>query len=302
MKKTINYLFVGFSALVALTLVQCSKSSSSLPAINGYNSSNDVASANLLANWTFDNTLNEVKSGTAPSSQSGNSYVTGRIGQALSLSSGVVNYPALSALGTATCMPSFTVSLWFQGVKNNQTNYTCLFALTQSVANQTDWNVGPVMMGIETGWRPATNDTLGLHPNFANYVGGLISHQDNIANGDFSDIGKKWVPVIDKGTWIHYVCVYDQTNSTCVIYANGVLVSNTNYATRYQTPTPMTITPPTMAIIGGVPNSNTGYANAPAQSWQGTSLTGTIDDIRVYSKALSLLEVGSLYQLGSAGR
>ncbi|MBS1559760.1 MAG: hypothetical protein JST69_13655 [Bacteroidetes bacterium] len=302
MKKTINYLFVGFSALIALSLFQCSKSNNSLPPINGYNSSNDVGAANLLAHWTFDNTKNEVVSGIAPSKDTATSYTTGRIGQALAIDSGYLTYPALTTLGSANAMPSFSVSLWFKDITNNKKTYTSLFALTQSVANQTDWNAGPLNMGIETGWRLSTNDTLPLHPAFATFVNGTISHQDNIANGSYGDLGKKWVPVLNSGNpWIHYVCVYDQTASTFVIYANGVLVSNTNWQQRFSSPTPIIIAPPTLAVIGRIPNAKSGYTNSSAQVWQG-KLKGTLDDIRVYGKALSLLEVGSLFQLGSAGR
>jgi hypothetical protein len=302
MKKTIGYLFVGVSAMAMLALGSCSKSSSSLPPINGYNSSNDVGAANLLAHWTFDNTKNEVISGTAPTKDTATSYTTGIIGQGLAVDSGYLTYPALTALGTASSMPSFSVSLWFHGIQNNQKTYTQLFALTENVTNQTDWNVGPLNMGVETGQKAATDDTLNLHPAFATYVSGAISHQDNVASGGFADIGKKWIPVLNAGDpWIHYVCVYDQTASTFVIYANGVLVSNTDYQTRFTTPTAMTILPPIQAIIGRVPNSKVGYTNSAAATWQG-KMKGTLDDIRLYSKALTVLEVGSLFQLGTAGR
>ena len=302
MKKTISYLLVGASAVAMLALGSCSKSSSSLPAINGYNSSNDVAATNLVAHWTFDNTKNEVVTGVAPLKDTATTFTTGIIGQGLAVDSGYLTYPALSTLGTASSMASFSVSLWFHGVQNNQKTYTQLFALTEDVTNQTDWNVGPLNMGVETGQKAATDDTLNLHPAFATYVSGTLSHQDNVASGAFSDIGKKWIPVLNTGDpWIHYVCVYDQTASTFVIYANNVLVSNTNYAMRFTSPTAISILPPIQASIGRVPNSKVGYTNSAAATWQG-KMKGTLDDIRVFNKTLTVLEVGSLFQLGTAGR
>lgn len=304
MKKTINY-FLGIAGITAMiALAGCSKSSSSLPPINGYNSSNDVAKDNLKAHWTFDNTKVEAVSSVAPTADHGSSYTAGVIGQAIKLDSGYLTYPTISSLGTDTlAMTSFSVSLWFKGVKNNHGWPTELFAITQAVATQTDWNTGPFNMTIETGWKAATNDTIPLHPSFDAYVNQNQSHQDNVTNGDFKDLGVKWNAVTVTGDpWIHCVCVYDQSNGSFVIWANGVLVSNTNYQSRFGgNAQPLYVRPPLSAVVGGFPNVSTGFANSATQTWQGWA-TGTVDEIRVYNKALTPLEIGSLLALGEAGR
>jgi len=58
--------------------------------IDGYTSSNEVFPENLIAYWSFDDTKNELVSGTAPSSSANDSYVTGGgRGKALSRSAGL---------------------------------------------------------------------------------------------------------------------------------------------------------------------------------------------------------------------
>ena len=65
MKKTITYL-LGSAAMIALVFVASCSDDESLPPIDGYNNSNEVASSNLLAHWTFDNTNEEDISGLSP--------------------------------------------------------------------------------------------------------------------------------------------------------------------------------------------------------------------------------------------
>ena len=57
----------GTLALAMLFSVSCSDDEDPpLPPIGGYNNSDEVASANSVAKWSFDGTNNEVKSSTAP--------------------------------------------------------------------------------------------------------------------------------------------------------------------------------------------------------------------------------------------
>jgi hypothetical protein len=307
MKKTINCLLVGVSAMAMLTMGGCSKSSS-LPPIGGYNTANDVAAANLLAHWTFDNTNNEIISGTAPTTATGNSFVTGQVGQALNLSAGYLLYPTIGALSSATAIPSVSVSLWVK-INNNGTEQTNLFGITQSASVQSDWNTGPVNVYVETGNHKATSDTLQVHSDFATYIGGTRYNGDNVNNyGGVA--GTDYQYVTQGGKWMHYVMEYDGVGSNIDIYINGVIVSDDQFRNRTYTPQGsttavglgvITVTPPTQVIIGGWPNSSTGFANSATQTWQGL-MTGSLDEVRVYSKALTATEIGALYSFGQAGR
>jgi len=307
MKKTISYLLVGVSALAMLTLGGCSKSSS-LPPIGGYNTANDVAPANLLAHWSFDNTNNEVISGTAPTTATGNSFVTGQVGQALNLSSGYLLYPTITALSSANAFPSVTVSLWVK-ISNNGTAQTNLFGITQALAAQKDWNTGPLNVYVETGNHKATSDTLQVHSDFATYTTGSVQNGDNV--NAYGTAGTDFQWVTSGGSWMHYVMEYDGTGSNIDLYVNGVIVSNNKFRNRTYTPAGsttavgigvITVTPPTQVIIGGWPNITTGFTGgSAAQTWQ-TLMTGSLDEVRVYSKALSTTEIGALYSFGKAGR
>jgi len=301
MRKTINYLIAGVTAVGVLTFGSCSKDDPKLPPINGFDKSNDVASSNLLAHWTFDGTNNEDKSGTAPSTAVGNSFSTGIKGKALTLSQGYLLYPSINALNTANAIPSVTVSLWVN-VVNNATKQTNVFGITQSTSVQTDWNTGPLNVYVETGNNKVNSDTLQLHANFATYSNSKLRNGDNVNN--YGVRGTDFQTVLGAGQWIHYVMRYDGTGSLIDLFANGVKVSNNKFAYRTDNGVgigEIVIVPPTQVVVGAWPNAAAGFSNSATQTWQGL-MTGSVDEIRVYNKALSDSEIGSLYQLELAGR
>ncbi|MDP9040723.1 MAG: hypothetical protein M3N30_02000 [Bacteroidota bacterium] len=308
MKRSKSKLVIlSITALLGILIFSaCSKKNNTpqLPPVNGYNTSNDVASANLLAHWTFDGTDNEVISGTAPSKTVGASFGTGVHGQALVLSNGYLLYPTIAKLSAANAFPSVSVSCWVN-TDNRDSLASSVFAITKTTGAQTDWNDGPVNVYLETGKNHLTyDDTLVLHSAFATYPGGTRMGGDNI--NDYGVRGTDFQTVHGTKKWIHYVMRYDGTGSNIDIYANGVRVSNNNFRNR-TTGTPpvglgLLVSPtPTQVVIGGWPNAATGYTGSAAQAWQGL-FVGSIDEIRVFSSALTDLEIGSLYQLELAGR
>ncbi|MBC7569440.1 MAG: hypothetical protein H7319_06885 [Spirosoma sp.] len=293
--------------LAGATVVTSCKSSDtpSLPAIGGYNSSNDVAATNLLAHWSFEGTANEDISKAAPVKAQNNTFGTGGPkGQSLSLANGFVAYPTIPALSTANAIANVTVSAWVNVANNGKTG-SSVFALTQAQAVQPDWNQGPINMYAETGAPVIKGDTLVLHAAFHTYTGGNYNlGGDNI--NDYGNRGVDFQTVKGAGKWIHYVMVYDGANSNIDLYANNVLVSNKNFRNRTTgTPPvgigPITMNTPTQVLIGGWPNADTGYTKAAVQTFQGL-FTGGIDEVRVYSKVLTAAEIGALYQLEGQNR
>ncbi len=81
---------------------------------------------------------------------------------------------------------------------------------------------------------------------------------------------------IEKDKWVHYMCVYD--GSTLKIYRNGVLKSFTS-------------------VTGSITHS-TNQLKFP--SYGSGGFIGSVDDIRVYNRALSDKEVMQLYNMGAA--
>ena len=86
-----------------------------------------------------------------------------------------------------------------------------------------------------------------------------------------------YVATINTGTWYHLTGVWDSTAKNLMIYLNGALVATQN-------------------IPSNVPTSNSGVSlalgtNVPLAQY----FNGTIDDVRVYNRALSPSDVLTLY-------
>ena len=170
-------------------------------------------------------------------------------------------------------------------------------------------NTGPLNVYVETGNHQVGSDTLQLHSDFATYINSVRYNGDNVNNYG-GTAGTDYQYVIQGGKWFHYVMVYDASGSNIDLYANGVVVSDGIFRHRTYTPTggtetglgPIVNSPgATQVVIGAWPTATAGFTNSPDQGWQGLT-TGSIDEIRVYNKALTTLEIGSLYQLELANR
>lgn len=304
MKKTIYYLLAASICVAMLTFGSCSDDEK-LPAINGYDKADDVASDNLLAHWTFNGTNEEKISSIEPTVEENNAFMDGIKGQALSLDEGYLLYPTITALNTANAVASVTVSAWVN-ITNNNATVSSIFNITQALDVQTDWNTGSVLMYAETNKPLAKNDTLVLHSAFSTYISDVRYGGDNI--NDYGVRGTDFQTVKGTDRWVHYVMRYDGAGSFIDIYADGVRVSNNNFRYRSYDPGtgvvglgPINQTIPTRVLIGAFPTAAAGFLSSPDQGWQGL-LTGGVDEIRVYNKALSDLEIGSLYALELAGR
>ncbi|MEO7314172.1 MAG: LamG-like jellyroll fold domain-containing protein [Ginsengibacter sp.] len=296
------------AAVLTFGLTSCDNKNKdvSLPPIGGYNTSDDVAKDNLKAYWSFDGTLNESKSNSAPTTNSKNSFTAGIKGQALKLDSGYILYPVISSLGTAN-WGSITVSTWINTENQGQGSVpTGVFSLGLGNGKQTDWNDSPIFQMLENG-RPKTyNDTLVLKSTFASYPGGVKLGGDNI--NDFGARGVDFKTVLGANKWVHFVTRYDGTGSFIDIFANGVLVSNNKFRFRPVGGTTTGIGPVVLPasvglqpLIGGFANVKTGFPASPAQTWQGL-YRGSIDQVRLYNKALSDAEIKALFDLETAGR
>jgi hypothetical protein len=258
-----------------------------VPPIGAYKNSNDVAAANLLAHWTFDSTNEETISHTAPTNAVNASFVKGVHGPALHLNKGYITYPVVNALNIAN-LGSVTVSLWIN-VDNNGTQASEFFALTPAPGVQEDWG-SVINVYAETGHPVSTDDTLALHAAVGTYPAGSRIGGDNI--NDYGNRGSDFQTVHGTNKWVHYVMVYNASDSLLDIYANNVKVSNNKFAKRSIGPIVAPI--PVQPLIGGWPNAATGFAKSGTQDWQAL-LTGSIDELRVYNKALGADEIHALY-------
>lgn len=293
-KQLSAWLMAGVVMSTVFTSCKKSDDTASLPSIGGYNSSNDIASANLLAHFPFDGTNTERKSGTVAQSAVNATFTTGASGQgqALNLSAGYVSFPALAALNSAGSLPSFTVSTWVN-VKNNGSSASAFM----TIARANEW-AGSVNLLAETGQRKSTSDTLTVKGLLVQKASdGNSSYQDNINSADkggdqaFRGAGK----------WSHLVFVYDASTSKITLYGNGKKINNPDYENRAYNGSPLgnlNLYPVTNIIFGAW---GTNLPGGKPDSWQ-QPMTGQIDEVRIYSKALSTVDISSLYQLEAAGR
>jgi hypothetical protein len=96
------------------------------------------------------------------------------------------------------------------------------------------------------------------------------------------------------GTWVFASVTYDNSSSTGKFYLNGKLVKTLTDKTG----PPSTLTTPYNLTIGNeMPKSkyNITDSNDPDYYYGPDNFTGTLDDIRLYNKALTDNEILSIY-------
>ncbi len=300
MKKTMKIAMSLMSIALVLgmiTLNSCKKTES-LPQINGYDNSDQVAATYLKAHWTFDDTYNEAISSTAPSNKYGGyAFTTGQIGKALDLTAGTLVYPSIPNIGGANSLPNFSVSMWVyaKGTKGGTGAFTSFFGIIPT--NVADiW--GNVMALAETARHPAASDTLELK-NYLNTTlpDGSQSGQDNLAQLNTGDGTGKWFK--GAGKWSHFVMTWDGATHKFMLYGNAADCGA--YTLRGTTPS-LVMRTPCQAVFGSLAASDIGFNGAGARGSWYPMATAKIDDVRVFNSVLSQADITALYNLGAAGR
>ncbi|MFZ1703983.1 MAG: LamG domain-containing protein [Saprospiraceae bacterium] len=295
MKSNFLQFLLAFAIVGSLVFgfTSCDKDDD-LPAIDGYNNADEVAASNLLAHWAFEGDGKENKSSTAPSSSVGATFSTGAKGKAVDFNAGYLAYPAIASLSTS--LTSFTVSAWVK-VANNGSHPSSFFTL----ARANEW-AGNLNFMAETGWGPATSDSVTVK-------GLIVSNNDfgwqdsrNTIKANAAELADGQVPFPNKigGQWAQVMITFDATTRLFKVYSNGVKISNPVWEARGSATSPqIAFTTPTKPVIGAwgtnVPGGGT------AEAWQ-VPMTGSMDELRVFNKALTDAEIGALYKLEKAGR
>lgn len=250
--------------------------------IDGYSSSNDVFPENLIAYWSFDDTKNELVSGTAPGTSANDSYVAGGVrGKALSLAAGYLYFPTQFQRFKTDSLKSFTISAWIK-MQNNGSKRTMLFQLARPGIF-----TGNINFVLNTNANQPSNTNLVIQPTFTTVGGGT---QDNLNTALY--------PTIGTAKWTHVLLTYDGSSGVFNIWGDGVKVgafpnrgTGNNLFKSYE---------PSEIIIGsnynGIPgksvNSDVNFA----------PMTGQIDEIRIYNKSLGDAYIKALYNLGLANK
>jgi hypothetical protein len=320
MKRTtqkLGTLLLGTAILAVSVISSCSKSSSGSskpkPPTNpgGYDSSAQIASANLIAYFPFNGSYNDVKSGLTGTNH-GAAFASGVKGQAYSGSGN--SYVAFNTVGPLASISSYTLSAWFkiaaQPVNNTTSAYIPgqgaqgMFSLYDTVTG----NPNLLLLELEP-YTPVSMDSVRFHAGFNN--------TGNTAGAGWQAIIPEGFADTAVGKWTQVVMTYDGASSTYTLYENGVAITaatawgkNPTPTVIYNGPTGGSTTgpmgnihfknPPTGFIIGAWPFTAGVSSGFQPQPWSG-NLQGAMDELRIYNSALNSSDVKSLYILEKSG-
>ncbi len=243
-----------------------------VPVSGGYTASSQIAADNLKAYWAFENGYADSVSGTVgtPNNASAVSFVSGIIGKAVEVASpGYIN---TNIANTIASLGSFTTVCWIKqpaSLSSGPTTYMP-FSLNQSGYS---WEQTKFFM--------------------------LFNNADNASNSygkvcvmdQWFDPGQVWPKMLD-GNWHQMTISFDGTTGALRVYVDGDLMaasSSTTFNPQANFGTADSFT------LGG-PDDNAHTTNG----WM-NSLSGDLDEFRVYDKALSTEEIQDLYALQSHG-
>jgi len=242
--------------------------------IDGYTSVKEISPSSLVGYWGFNGSLIDSVSGTL-GTNTGTSFGNGIKGQALQ---GANNGYVLFTPGNAiTGMQSFTITYWV----NSPVNTNGIVGLVNLSNSNNFW--GNIDMFFENG-------------STAN----AAKFRAHITNNGTNDawLAKDGIPGIFNN-WVNFALSYDAVTATEKFYVNGsVLVSQVN--TGYG---PIHFVNSGKIVFGTVHFQTTPSLTAAtgSQPWA-SYLTGLLDEVRIYNKALSGSEVSALVKLEGRGK
>lgn len=242
--------------------------------VNGFTSVAEIGAGNLVGYWAFDGSYIDSVSSTAGTGVN-TGFTGGFKGQALQ---GALNGYVLTAPSNAIKnLQSFTISEWVK-TPPPSTGIIDIFTLTNTTKF---W--GNIEIFFENG--------------STNADGKLRVHVfDNAKDNTYEINGLS--NLFD--TWVNIAVTYDAASSTFRLYTNGTQVSTANLADVQG--------PLGFADVGNIIFGTTQFQTTPSQtsgaSAQGWAsfLTGQLDEVRVYNKALSASELQALIVLQGKGK
>jgi hypothetical protein len=277
--KTIFNKNILIAALLSIGLMSCQKKfdpSSYAPKLNigGYTSVKQIATSNLVGYWSFNGNLVDSISGTAGTAV-GSTFTAGFEKQGLQ---GALNSYVLAAPGSGiTNIQSFTSTCWV----NTPAPSTGIIGFLSLANTKAFW--GNIEMFFENG-SSNTNGKLRIH--IAQGGNDYTYAVDNIQN------------LFDK--WTNITFSYDAGTSTCKLYINGSSVSS---GTINGLTGPLSFSNVGKMVFGCVQfqTSPSQTSATDSQSWA-SYLTGQLDEVRIYNKALSDAEIAAIVALQAKGK
>lgn len=293
-----NKVFLSAIVLsVAFTsvFVACSSDDDSepLPPIGGFNSADEVGATDLVAYWPLNGTSKESKSGAEATASPNVTYVAGVKGEAANLNVGFLKYASMPGLSSG--LESFSMSAWVKVVNNGASG-----SVFVSLTRPNEW-AGNINFLAETGWMPATSDSITVKGYLVsnNGLAGQDTRNAVKVSPEDAALGHIANPNKIAGQWAHAVLTWDGATRLFKVYVNGVKISNPAWELRGAADSPaFAMTTPTFPVLGAYGTTAAGTSNEP---WD-KAMTGQLDEVRIWKKALIQQDVNALYQLELAGR
>lgn len=255
--------------------------------INGFSAVKDIGAGTLVAHWAFEGGLIDSVS-KASGTNKGISFGGGFKGQALQ---GVLGKYAIADLSSPVKnMTSFTIDFWLNAPRNtnNSSDGSAGGILTPLAFTQSDQFWGSLDLFFENTGSSVPENSGNLKVHYQN------SQANKEAWFTSSILANCW------GTWQNIAITYDAATSTFSMYQNGTLVATQVVTGLGALSFPSTAT----QIVFGTEQFNCSPSIGTAggsQSWAGY-LNGYLDEVRIYSKALSATELQSLIVLQGKGK
>jgi hypothetical protein len=236
--------------------------------VNGYTASSQVASANLKAYWAFENGYIDSVSKTIGTANHATaiSFVSGIIGKAVQVQSpGYINSNITSTIAN---LGSFSMVCWIMQPANLAGGPTTYMPFSLNKAGYS--------------WEQTKFFMLFNNADNASNSYGKICLQDQ-----WFDKGQVWPKMLD-GKWHQMAISYSNTTGALRVYIDGTLLSESSTAAF----SPQTNFGDADSFTLGGPDDNANTANG----WM-NSLSGNLDEFKVFDRELTVSEVQSLYAL-----
>jgi hypothetical protein len=301
--------------MAAISIVSCSKSSNNNNTpppptpIGGYVSSDSVAADALIAYWPFDGDMNDHKGNLTATTVGTPAYATtGVRGKAYQGAQGT--YATLVPPASfPTSLGSYTISFWYNLASNVDTSTTQGVFFYSGTTQQ-----GEIINEMESpANKNLTGDSVRIHPGF----------WDIGDNPNYALFVPETFNTSAVGKWVFFTVSYNGGTSTYTTYQNAVPTgastafspaapagSPSPWPGAYLTPTVLYTSASKTTPLGPLkftdPPQSISLCSWPdglfGQMASKTCFLGQLDELRVFSRALTQTEVSGLFLNGQANR
>lgn len=278
-----------------LILVSCSKDKvdNSLPSINGFMTSDEVSSSNLIVKCAFENSSNDTFKTLKNPFDSGVSYVVGKKGFCWS-SNGNAYTLYNSVSDSLSNLHEFTICFWLQNQQKTNESQSVFQLL-----NDSNW-IGNLFLIQDNG--------NGGNDSFAFQLG--LDKWDALVRKE------QWMPfqnenrlLLTSNKWNHIAFRYDKLTSKINTFVNGrkLNIPDSIMTCWQDDPNnggklwgPLYFKNAKRFVFGRFKQQLPGSFQKP-DSWMGM-FNGKLDEFRIYQKALSDYEIEAIFGLENVNR